>query len=293
MQLRDIVIGAILAGAIAALAWRARALTRGGAIAAFAAGTLTYASGTIGFTLILLAFFVPSALLSRVGRARKRELVDIGKYGPRDAMQVIANGGVATVCAVAWSFAHDPLWALAFGGAYAAAAADTWGTEIGTLAGRQPRSVLTFRPLATGLSGGVSLPGTLAEVAGALWIGVVAIPAIALAYWFLPIASFGWWISPPASGMLVVLLTLELAVPLGGVAGALVDSVLGAGLQERRYCPRCERACETDPHACGAPTTLQRGIPGFSNDVVNLLATAAGAAVPVLLVVAMLHPLHP
>jgi len=70
-----------------------------------------------------------------------------------------------------------------------------------------------------------------------------------------------------------------LAIPLGGVAGATADSVLGATVQELRRCDVCDRACETDPHACGAPSRLVRGVRGFSNDVVNLLATATGAAV--------------
>jgi len=273
---RDLAIGAVLAGAIALVAWRARALTPSGAIAACAVGTLTFASGTFGFTLVLLAFFVPSILLSHLGRARKRELVDAGKHGGRDALQVLANGGVATVCAVVWAFTHDPRWAFAFAGAYAAATADTWATEIGTLAKHRPRSILTLRPVATGLSGGITLPGTLAEFAGALWIGVAGLAGIALAY--APgSADFGYSYAsyyPPATMLVLALL----AIPLGGIVGATLDSVLGATLQELRWCDACGRACETDPHTCGHGTRRVRGLPRFSNDAVNLLATAAGSA---------------
>jgi uncharacterized protein (TIGR00297 family) len=279
MNPRDILVGAVFAGVIALLAFRARALTRSGAVAAFAVGTLTYATGTVGFTLVLLAFFVPSVALSRLGRARKRELVDIGKHGARDAMQVLANGGVATVCAVAWALTHDVRWAAAFAGAYAAATADTWATEIGTLSRRQPRSIFTLRRIATGLSGGITLPGTLAEIAGAVWIGIAGLAGIALAYVFGPLDfgfSFatgpGWTVAPGA--VLIVF-----AIPIGGIAGATLDSVLGGSLQELRRCDACERTCETDPHACGRPTGLVRGVRGFSNDVVNVMATAAGAAV--------------
>jgi uncharacterized membrane protein len=70
-----------------------------------------------------------------------------------------------------------------------------------------------------------------------------------------------------------------LAVPLGGFAGATVDSLLGAALQELRWCDACGRSCETNPHACGAQTRRVRGVSGFSNDLVNLLATVTGAAV--------------
>lgn len=278
MTLHFVLIGALFAAVIAVVAWRAHALTAGGAIAAFIVGTLTYASGTLGFTLVLLAFFVPSVVLSRIGRARKRALVDVGKHGPRDAMQVIANGGVATVCAVVWAFHPDPRWALAFAGAYAAATADTWATEIGTLAQRQPRSILTLRPVPTGMSGGITLPGTLAEMGGAVWLGITGLFGIALAY-VLNAGDFGFSWQTHAPMAIVFPLALLLAIPVGGIAGATADSLLGATLQELRFCEACKRTCETDPHACGEPTQRVRGVPGFSNDVVNLLATVVGAAV--------------
>ncbi len=154
-----------------------------------------------------------------------------------------------------FALSHDPRWAWAFAGAYAAATADTWATEIGTLARQAPRSIFTLRPIPTGLSGGITLPGTLGEIAGALWIGAIAFALL----------------SGPRSALL--------AVALAGVVGSTVDSALGATVQELRRCDACGRNCETDPHACGAPTRLVRGIPGASNDVVNLLATVAGAAV--------------
>ncbi|HZO94033.1 MAG TPA: DUF92 domain-containing protein [Candidatus Baltobacteraceae bacterium] len=246
-------------------------MTWDGALAAFVVGTLIYGSGGIGFTIVLLAFFVPSIALSRVGRARKRALDTVAKGGARDAWQVAANGGIAALAAVAWAQRPYVAEAAAFAGALAAANADTWATEIGTLARRPPRSILTFRRLETGLSGGVSLPGTLAEIAGALWIGLVALAGALLAYRFM-VAPY----LTPDPGPLAPLL---LAVPAGGVAGATVDSLLGATVQELRWCPVCERACESDPHACGTPTTLHRGVRGVSNDVVNVLATLAGAAV--------------
>jgi uncharacterized protein (TIGR00297 family) len=201
--------------------------------------------------LVLFAFFIPSVALSRLGRARKRELVDIGKHGARDAWQVLANGGVAALCA-ALAIRLGANWLAAFAGAFAAASADTWGTEIGTLVRQAPRSILTFKPLATGMSGGVTLAGTLAEIAGAAFVAVVAMLAGIAA--FLPVA-------------------------IGGFAGALVDSILGASLQSLRRCETCARDCETDPHECGSPTTLRRGLGWLGNDAVNLAATVTGALV--------------
>jgi uncharacterized protein (TIGR00297 family) len=275
-----VVLDLLLAIVVVAPAYRMNALTRGGAVAAVVVGAVTLGTLQLVGAGVLLAFFVTSVVLSRFGRARKRGLVDVGKHGARDAMQVIANGGVATFCALASGLTSDVRWTFAFAGAYAAATADTWATEVGTVLGGTPRSVLTMRPIPSGLSGGVSFAGTVAEIAGAAWIG-----AVFLWLWVhgtdRTSAAYGinlwpWFVVDALHRPLWLLL---LAVPIAGVAGATLDSVLGATLQELRRCDVCARTCETDPHACGAATHLVRGVRGFSNDVVNLLATAAGAAV--------------
>ncbi len=244
-------VGALCAAAVALIAWRARALTAGGALAAFAVGTATFgALGTAG-AAVLLVFFVTSVVLSRAGRARKRGLTDAGKSGPRDAGQVLANGAAGALCALL-ALRGDARYAAAFAGAFAAANADTWGTEIGTLFAATPRSILTLRPVAPGLSGGVTAAGTLAEIAGAALIAAVTLATGVAPFW--PVAA-------------------------GGFAGALIDSALGASLQALRYCPQCRRFCEIEPHACGANTRLVRGLAWIGNDAVNAIATVAGAAV--------------
>ena len=252
-------LAASFAAAAGIAAWRARALSASGAIAAFAVGTAVFGCGGWPAAAVLFAFFIPSVALSRVGKARKRALADTGKQGPRDAWQVLANGGVAAACAVLAPTLAPPWNAVlsaAFAGAFAAASADTWGTEIGTLAPSSPRSILTFRPIAAGLSGGITRAGTAATLAGAAAVALVA--RLAGVAPFLPVA-------------------------LGGVAGAFFDSLLGASAQALRWCPRCERACETDPHACGTPSVLRRGLAWMENDAVNLAATLCGAAVAALL----------
>ena len=71
-------IGAVCAAIVAAIAFRARALSTGGAAAAFAVGTAVFASSGWSGALVLLAFFLPSTLLSRLGGARKKALQDVG-----------------------------------------------------------------------------------------------------------------------------------------------------------------------------------------------------------------------
>ena len=242
----------MLAGIVALAAWRARALTFDGALAAWFVGAAVFASGGWPFAAVLFAFFIPAVALSRFGKRRKGAMLDVGKRGARDARQVFANGGIATACAIGYAFNHSPVLAAAFAGAFAAAASDTWGTEIGTLARALPRSIVGFRPIQRGLSGGITLVGTLAEAGGAAVVGTIA--------WAASIAPI--WI-----------------VASAGFAGAIADSILGASLQALYYCARCQRHCETDPHVCGGTTSLTRGVRWIDNDAVNALATLAGALI--------------
>jgi len=239
-------LGVGLAALVALIAHRARTLSTSGAVAAFAVGAIVFGAAGWRGAAVLFAFFIPSALLSRRGE----------RGAPRSGWQVLANGGVAACCALlATRFGAAASAALA--GAFAAASADTWGTEIGTRAGQTPVSILSFRPVAVGRSGGITLLGSLATIGGALCVALVAA---------------GAGVAP------------LLGVATGGIAGAFLDSLLGASLQGLRYCPACDRECETLRHECGGATQLRRGLSWMENDAVNFAATLCGAIVAALAV---------
>ncbi len=256
----QIAAGFAIAFVIALAAYKARSLSRSGALAATLVGTASVAAGW-PWGALLVIYFVASSALSRFRRADKEKLTAgmVEKGGARDATQVIANGGVFAAAAVAIAVARAPIAAVfAMGalGALATATADTWATEIGTLFGGVPRSVLTFRPVARGASGGITLAGTIAMIAGAAFIAYVSL-------------ALGLTRAAPL-------------VLLAGIVGALVDSVLGATVQERRWCASCEQSTERGIHHCGAATTRVAGYASITNDMVNLLATMTGFAVAVL-----------
>ena len=253
LSLTQWLISACAASAVAFLARRVHALNTSGAIAAAVVGTLV--AGGTGWpgAIALLLFFVSSSGLSRVGKKKKAALA-FEKGGERDMGQVFANGGVAALCAGILPFApptaQDFLWA-AFLGSLAEACADTWATEIGTLAKGAPRLITNFRPAPPGASGAVSLPGTLAAFAGAALV-----------------ASVGFFGGNRGVAFVAAL--------LGGFGGALFDSLLGATVQAQYQCQTCGKLTERREH-CGLPTTLARGFAWMNNDVVNTLGTLAGA----------------
>jgi uncharacterized protein (TIGR00297 family) len=250
----QIAIGAAFAALVAGLAYRTRALSASGAAAAFAVGAIVFGSGGWPAAAVLFAFFLPSTVLTHFGRTRKRAIALVHGDAPRNGWQVLANGGVAAVCALFAARGSAP-FAAAFAGAFAAAAADTWGSEIGTLSPTGPVSILTLRPLPAGRSGGVTPLGLIATLAGSLCVaGTAALVGIA-----------------PLWG-----------VAIGGVVGAVFDSVLGASAQALRWCDACACECETRRHECGSATVLRRGVGWIENDAVNFAATLCGALVAAL-----------
>ena len=251
--------GLLLAASVSVFARKARSLTTGGAIAATFVGTVAVAAGW-NWGALLILYFVSSTLLSRSGRALKEQRTAsiVAKGGERDFIQVLANGATFTGAAVAMIVRPDVRWIALGAGSLAAAAADTRAPEIGTLYGGEPRSIVTWRRLPTGTSGGVSAIGTLAVVSGAMFIAVLA-------------KLFG---ATPA---------VARHVALGGVVGALIDSLLGATIQARRRCVVCERETERTTHDCGAETRHLRGSAWLDKDMVNFLSSAAGGLLAALL----------
>ncbi|MGI8496594.1 MAG: DUF92 domain-containing protein [Gemmatimonadaceae bacterium] len=251
--------GALLAAAIAVLAVRLRLLTRSGAVAAVAVGALCTAAGWSWGTM-LIAFFALTNALALLGGADKRRRTEgmVAKRGARDAMQVLANGGPFAAAATLWLLHPYMGWRAAGAGALAAAMADSWGTELGTLERGSPRLITTGERVLPGTSGGVTAAGFAGTALGA---GATALLSIAC----------GW-------GNRVAV-----AAAIGGVTGALADSLVGALWQERRRCESCDSPTEQRVHFCGVASVRAGGIGWLDNDAVNLGCGLVGAMAALLL----------
>ena len=247
------VIGLVAAAVVAVAALRLGWLTVGGAVAAVALGTVSAGAGWQWAT-VLIAYFVVASLLTRFRSGVKQErMADrIDKPGARDAIQVLANGGLFGAAALVHWLSPNPLWMALAVGALATSSADTWATEIGALAGAEARSIIGFYPVPTGTSGGVTIQGTLAALGGAGFVALVA-----------------WLVAWPP--MVIA------AAAAGGFFGAMMDSVMGATVQARRHCPTCNVMTEQKVHRCGTRTDVLGGIHWMDNDDVNALATLYGA----------------
>jgi Raf kinase inhibitor-like YbhB/YbcL family protein/uncharacterized protein (TIGR00297 family) len=266
----QLLAGLLAAAAIALLAYFSHALSKSGALAACLLGTVIFGLGGTAWAVLLLAFFISSSLLSRFSKKRKAALNEkFSKGSQRDFIQVAANGGIAGLCVlVSLLFPRSSLPWFAFAATLAAVNADTWATELGVLSRAQPRLISTGALVERGTSGGVSWFGTLFAALGA---GFIALPAVLL--WPGGMFSNGIW----------AVLLWFFGITLAGLAGSLVDSLLGATLQVIYTCPACQKETERHPlHTCSTPTTQIRGLAWLNNDWVNTICAFSGALLALL-----------
>jgi len=246
-----------------AAAYVGRALDAAGAVGGglFAASLLGL--GGWAWALPGFVFFVLSSMLSHLtGDTVSPDMKD--EKG-RTLRQVLANGGVAWGLLVMFAVAppgDESLEAACYAGflgALAAAAADTWATEIGVRSSRRPWSLRTWSRVEAGRSGAVSAVGTVGAALGAASVAGAAVLTGG-------VFGFGSWTA--------------VWIVAAGLAGMITDSVAGATIQARYRDPGTGRLVEDATESPARPT---HGWALIDNEVVNVLGTTTGALTAILL----------
>ncbi len=185
-------------------------------------------------------------------------------------------GWVQVLARIAWPVGLAVLYGLStpersvlvgFVGALAASTADAWSTELGVLSAQAPRMLISRRQVPAGTAGAISALGLVAGLAASWLLGFSGLLFNALRGWISQTSL------DPA------LLWLPVAGMLGGVAGALTDSLLGASAQGIYYCEHCKQRSEYPIHSCGRTAEQVRGWAWLTNEGINFVCSLVGAAV--------------
>ena len=247
---------------VVAIAYKGSSLSKSGMAGATVVGAFIFTIGGVAWLVPLGVFFVLASVLSKIGKKRKQELKNIVlKGGRRDISQVYANGGIGLLLVLIYHFIPDTKIYIMFLASFAAANADTWGTEIGTYFKKTTRSIINFKKVPPGTSGGVSSAGSIGGVAGAALV-----------------ALSGIYFLPPQSDRLAIFGV----VTISGLLGALIDSYVGGLFQAEYTCPECKIKTERLIH-CDINTEMTAGIKWINNDMVNFICTLSGAVIAFIL----------
>jgi uncharacterized protein (TIGR00297 family) len=196
--------------AFTAVARYIRGVSRSGALAGALVCFLLYACAGPGTIVALLSVFILAWATTRFGSQRKQRLRIAEKQDGRSASQVLANLGVATGCVALYALlGKNVIFLLAAAASLSEAAADTVSSEVGQASNEKARLITTWKQVAAGIDGAVSLQGTLAGVVAATIVSLVCVLGGLLPWKWMGI-SVG-----------------------SAVVGMVADSYLGASLQPR------------------------------------------------------------
>lgn len=235
------------------------ALTLSGLVAAVVLDiAVSISLGNYGF-LLLLSFFAFSIVVDKIKKhIKNNRATDEGLKGDnRDYMQVFANGLIPTLMGVLVLLTGKEVFVVAYVASLAEALADTVGSGIGAFS-KKTFDPFRFRACDNGISGGMSIIGTVSSLAGSVLIALIG-----LLFNYLNIYTF-------------------LVAAGAGFVGSVFDSFLGSLFQVKYRCSVCGKITEKHIH-CYTSTKKHSGFILIDNDVVNLLSSlfAAGLAITV------------
>ena len=202
-----------IAGSVGYLSWRLETASITGMLAGVLLSLATIVLGGYGWFAVLIAFFGIGGLASKYRYEEKRRMgVAEDNEGARGSRNVLGNAGVALFAVVAFAAAEsaavETVFQFVFLGSLSTAMSDTLSSEIGVLFG-PPRLITTLEPVETGTDGGVTLKGIGIGAGGGAVVALIAA------------ATFG-------TGAVAAALIVA-----AGVLGMLVDSILGATVEDR------------------------------------------------------------
>jgi uncharacterized protein (TIGR00297 family) len=208
-------VGALLTLSFTALARWMRGVTNAGAFAGALCCFILFIGGGPTAFAALITVFALAWITTRIGYHRKQTLGVAEKREGRKASQVVANLGVATVCAAVYAInsarfgGRNLIFLLAMSAALSEAAADTVSSELGQAFGGKAWLITTGKSVPAGTNGGVTLTGTLAGIAAAVIVSTVC--------FFGGLLPRSWFVISVVAAIL----------------GTIADSILGAWLEQR------------------------------------------------------------
>lgn len=194
----------------AGIARLVRGVTTSGAIAGAIICFLLYFGAGLGAFLALVTVFALTWITTRLGYRKKQAFGTAERGDGRQASQVLANLAVAGGSSAMFIVTGAPVFLLTMAAALSEAAADTVSSELGQARSDSAWLITSWKQVPAGTDGGITWDGTLAGIASAITVSLVCA--------ITGLLSWKWFVLSVA----------------GATVGMIVDSFLGAWLEQRR-----------------------------------------------------------
>ena len=245
-----LLIALIIAECVFCLAFFSRLIEYYGALLAAFIGFSFYLYGGakgIGFVIGCYAVMIT---VSVVGKLLKNDISSVVKKTKgKDLTEIFVNGAWALLAILLYAATKNYVFFIVSLISMSGGFVDSLASDIGTLSKKSPYDIFKRTCVEKGVSGGMTLLGSLSSLIGA------AVFAIA------------------------VTLICDLPVCLAAIitcityAGCLADTAMGSLIQLKYRCTTCGKVTEREEH-CGNATERIGGVRFINNDTVNLLSGA-------------------
>ncbi|MBP3941110.1 MAG: DUF92 domain-containing protein [Christensenellaceae bacterium] len=254
--MENILWSALIAFVVGCLVVYKKSLTLPAAsLAAFMIMLLSFFVGLKNMTFLLVAFFAISAADHAV-KNKKAPLAEKDKEEEKHGrrfIQVAANGLVACLMTLIYALTKKEVFIIAYIAVLAESLADSLASDIGIFSKKAPIDICRLKRTEPGISGGISLLGSVSALAGSVFMAVY----MALIRGFV-LKEFLIIIAAPMIGM-------------------FFDSVLGSLFQIRYRCSVCGKLTEKKTH-CKKLCERVKGPRFLDNNAVNFMGNLMAAA---------------
>jgi len=189
-----------------AILFKKNVLTRYGSIAAYILGLYLVTLPGNAWIIPVITFFLSSVVFTKINGLINHKTEDTNR---RNIWQVFANIFFAVISSILFLILKNELFIYFYITLVATVTADTWASEIGPVFSKRSFSLAHFNFKESGISGGVSIPGTIAALAGSAFISILSY------YLFFQTCNYN----------MIALLAIS------GFAAVFVDSLLSAFLE--------------------------------------------------------------
>ena len=225
-------------------------MTYYGALFSSLIGATVYFCGSYPCLVFFIALYLVYFLVHLIKKRKRVEDDGVVEKGHRkDGWQVLANGSFCLVSGALFLLTGQTAFVLIMMSCCVALFTDTMASDLGALTRQRPYDVVHRRYVDKGVSGGMTLLGTLGSA------GFAILASLALV-WML---GYPLWASTIVAGIAIV--------------SCFLDTLLGATVQVKYACPVCGKTIERKEH-CGVMTAYLSGVKWIDNDVVNFVSAA-------------------
>lgn len=254
--------------------WRGYLTWQAAILAAIFASTIVIFSGVAIGLSVGVCFYITCRISNLPLLLRKNSHNDVNvsapfdSTAPRDTKQILANGLLLTTLALLnWNWGELPLaLTAAILGCIAAVAGDTWASEAASMAKQQPRILLTGEWVKEGTPGAVTSFGIFLTGLSGLIAALVFI-----------LGTFAPFDFPHQYDLTFTnSVILILSAIIGGILGALADSIAGAHIQAH-YRTVEGNISDSPIDINGSTNQYIKGSLWLSNNLVNFVNSVVGA----------------